>query len=133
MGDLKQSVIDMFRNLNFEIHSTSFCDITSTDELTPLQECITSIDSDSAKIVRWFPDLFVFHRSQAPKAGAFFIVLMPNGIEMPIEVRSFYRKYFPEDLLIVSDAPSSRLKGQWINSSDPVKPLQDLIQRRLGA
>jgi hypothetical protein len=72
--------------------------------------------NDLAKVLRYFPSLFVLHAKLPPKVGAFFVCVFTGTIRLSVDELSCYRKYYPQKILIL--APQGQkprvLEGQWI-------------------
>jgi len=51
--------------------------------------------------LKYFPDLFVMHKSIRPLYGTFFIVLLVKGKTLTKSVVDIYKNYFPSNILVV--------------------------------
>ena len=131
MDDLSQRTPEALRNLGFEVQPTSFSDITSAGEMSRIREYYDLPNSDSARILRYFPDFLVIHHSAPPGRGIFFVTLERNNMTLTREVQDVYQQYFPQDLLIVGENPKHELVARWVGSRDEPKPLDKVIHDRL--
>jgi hypothetical protein len=131
MDDLSQRALEVLRNLSFEVQPTSFSDITSTGEMSRIREYNHLPDSDSAQILRYFPDFFLIHHSAPPERGIFFVTLARDDMTLTRKAQDIYQRYFPRDLLIVGQNPKHELVAVWVGSPDEPKPLDEVIHDRL--
>ena len=131
MDDLSQRTVKSLKNVGFEVQPTSFSDITSTGEMSHIREYDELPSSDSAQILRYFPDFFAVHHSAPPERGIFFVALASDRMTLTKEAQDIYQRYFPRDLLIVGQNPRQELVAVWVGSRDAPKPLDQVIRDRL--
>jgi len=131
MDDLSSRIADSLKSLGFAVQPTSFSHITSAGEMARIREHDRLPDCESARILRYFPDFFVVHRSAPPQRGVFFAAVARDHMCVTGEAGAIYRRYFPADLLIVGQNPDHELIAAWVDSGSEPETLETVIRDRL--
>jgi hypothetical protein len=112
---LLDAVTRVFEALDFHCQPISFqLAIPDKDFRGIVEQALPT--SDLAKVLRYFPDLFVLHAKLPPKAGAFFVRVFNETIRLSPDELSCYQKYYPEKILLLAGRNQKPLllEGQWL-------------------
>ena len=123
-------LIDILTDLGFEVQVTSYERLIENPELRELGS-LTLPENDAASILRYFPSLFVMHRSASPLFGALFVVLREEGRPIPEVAQKVYREYFPDRILVVSKDSNNNYHAEWFHEPGKTRPLTTLLKREL--
>lgn len=130
MKNINEKLENELLNLGFEIQSTSFDNITQTDEMKFLRD--VSISScDELKLLRCFPDYFIIHKISSPDHGVFFIKILDSNNSLNKNTEYIYETYFPDRIvLIIYD--DSEFKARWFHKDKSFQPIKNFFKKEIG-
>jgi len=122
-------LIDFLNKNGFEVQKTSYRYLIESPELNYLKN-IELPNIDSVKILKYFPDLFVIHKSAEPSKAPFFIVLVEGEISK--DILNTYYNYFPKELAVMSIDNKNNVYAKWLLDESEPKPFKIFLSEIIG-
>jgi hypothetical protein len=118
--------------MGFEVQPTDFHNLI-TDETLKRKLQAEFKDTDIGRILRFFPDYFVVHKTVAPNSGTFFAVILVDKQDISNDAASVYRTYFPERTVLLHINSSKReIKAKWIGDSKAPLVFSQFLTNEIG-